>query len=102
MDTVLHGVAKSWTLLSDLKKKKEYHTNGIRWYLALCILWPLSHSIMNVRFIIVKNTSLSGDTLGITDEMEARPQNPLLIPQAQSRDERVRPCNSDLSFPFLG
>ena len=45
---------------------------------------------------------LSGATLGITDKMEAQPQNPLLIPQAQPQDEEVRPCNSDLSFPLLG
>ena len=28
--------------------------------------------------------------------------DPLLIPQAQSRDEGVRPCNYDLSFPLHG
>ena len=41
-------------------------------------------------------------TLGITDTMEARLQSPLLISQARSRDQGVRPCNSDLSFPLLG
>ena len=55
---IVHGVATSWTLLSDLKKK-EYHTNGIRWYLSLCMIWPLPRSIMNVRVIIVKSTSCS-------------------------------------------
>ena len=49
-----------------------------------------------------KNQTLLGTTLGITDKMEAKPQTPLLIPQAQSQDEGVRPCNSDLSFPLLG
>ena len=44
---------------------------------------------------------VSGATLGITDKMEARPQTPLLIPQAWPRDEGVRPCNSDLSFTLL-
>ena len=39
-----------------------------------------------------------GATLGITDKMEARSKSPLLIPQAQSRDEGVKPCNSDLFF----
>ena len=48
------------------------------------------------------HTKVSGATLGITDKMEARPQTPLLIPQAQPQDEGVRPCNSDLSFPLLG
>ena len=43
-----------------------------------------------------------GATLGITDKLEARPQNPPLIPQAWPRNEGVRPCNSDLSFPLLG
>ena len=45
---------------------------------------------------------LSGATLGITDKMEAWSQPPLLIPQAWTRDEGVRPCNSDLFFPLLG
>ena len=44
---------------------------------------------------------LSGAVLGITDKMEARPQPPLLIPQARSRDEGVRFCDSDLLFPFF-
>ena len=41
---------------------------------------------------------LSGGALGITDKMEAWPQPPLLIPQAQSQDEGVRFCDSDLFF----
>ena len=44
---------------------------------------------------------LSGAALGITDKMEAQPPAPLLIPQAQTRDEGGRPCHSDFSFPFL-
>ena len=44
---------------------------------------------------------LSGAVLGITDKMEARPQPPLLILQAWSRDEGVRFCDSDLFFPFF-
>ena len=43
-----------------------------------------------------------GAALGVTDKMEARPQPPLLIPQAQSQDEEIRSCDSDLFFPFLG
>ena len=50
----------------------------------------------------LKDTYLSGATLGITDQMEAQPQTPPLIPQAWTRDEGVRPCNSDLFFPLLG
>ena len=44
---------------------------------------------------------LSGAALGIADIMDARPQTPLLTPQARSRDG-IRPRNSDLFFPFLG
>ena len=42
-----------------------------------------------------------GATLGITDKMEARPQPPLFVPQAWTRDEGVRLCDSDFLFPFL-
>ena len=45
--------------------------------------------------------AMSGAALGITDKMEAWPQPPLLILQAQPQDERVRPCDSDLFFPFF-
>ena len=45
---------------------------------------------------------MSGAVLGITDKMEARPQLPLLVPQAWTWDEGVRPYDSDLLFPFLG
>ena len=45
---------------------------------------------------------MSEATLGITDKMEARPQPPLLIPQARSRDEGIRSCDSDLFFLFFG
>ena len=44
---------------------------------------------------------MSEAALGITDKMEARPQPPLLISQARPWDERVRPCDSDLFFPFF-
>ena len=44
---------------------------------------------------------MSGAMLGITDEMEARPQPPLLIPKARSQDEGVRSCDSDLFLPFF-
>ena len=43
-----------------------------------------------------------GAALGITDKMEARPQLPLFVLQAWTRDEGVRPCDSDLFFPFFG
>ena len=43
-----------------------------------------------------------GAVLGISDKMEARPQPPLLVLQAWTQDERVRPYNSDLLFPLLG
>ena len=41
-------------------------------------------------------TCVLGATLGITEKMEARPQPPLLVPQAWTRDEGVRSCDSDL------
>ena len=47
-------------------------------------------------------TCLLGARLGITDKMEARSQPPLLFRRHRSWDGGVRPCNSDLSFPFLG
>ena len=46
-------------------------------------------------------TAALGATLGITDKMEARPQPRLLILQAWPWDEGVRPCDSDLFFPFF-
>ena len=42
-----------------------------------------------------------GAALGITGKMEARPQPLLLIPQARSRDEGVRSCDSDSFFLSL-
>ena len=47
-------------------------------------------------------TQVSGAALDITDKMEAWRQPPLLISQAQYQDEGVRPCDSDLFFPFFG
>ena len=44
---------------------------------------------------------MSGAVLGITNKMEALPQLLLLISQAQSQDEGVRTCDSDLFFPFF-
>lgn len=55
-----------------------------------------------LRLWVVRIPSLSGATLGLTDKMEARPQLPLLVPQARTQDEGVRPCDSDLFFPLLG
>ena len=39
--------------------------------------------------------------LGITDKMEAWLQPSILIPQAQTRDEGVSSCDSDLFLPFF-
>ena len=50
----------------------------------------------------MQNLGLSGAALGITDKMEARLPNPLLVPQAQTRDEGVSSCDSDLFLPFFG
>ena len=43
-----------------------------------------------------------GAALGITDKMEAWPQLPLLVPQAWTWDEGVRPYDSNLFFLLLG
>jgi len=59
--------------------------------------------ILQARLQLYVNCDvLSGSALGITDQMEAWPQHPLLILQARPRDEGVRPCDSDLFFPFFG
>ena len=52
-----------------------------------------------VKNLPVKQGTLSGAALGIADKVEARPQPPL--PQAWSRDEGVRYCDSDLVLSFL-
>ena len=50
----------------------------------------------------MQNLELSGASLDITDKMEAWLPNPLLVPQAQTRDEGVSSCDSDLFLPFFG
>ena len=47
------------------------------------------------------NPFLSGAALGITDKVEAQPQHPLLVPQARTQEEGVRPCDSDFFFLSL-
>ena len=59
-------------------------------------------SLSHVWLFATPWTAASGATLGVTDKMEARPQPPLLILQARPQDEGVRPCDSDLFFPFFG
>ena len=51
---------------------------------------------------LVMDMEVSGAMLGVTDKMEAWPQSPLLISEAWPWDEGVRPCDSDLFFPFFG
>ena len=55
-----------------------------------------------IKLPVSVGSQMSGATLGITGKMEAWPQLPLLVPQAQARDEGVRSCDSDLFFPLLG
>ena len=62
----------------------------------------LSALILNFSHLVQNGSTLSGAALGITDRMEARPQPPVLISQAQSQDERVSFCDSDLFLPFFG
>ena len=54
-----------------------------------------------LMFILYETICVSGAMLGITDKMEAQPQLPLFVLQAQTRNEGVRPCESDLFFPLL-
>ena len=50
---------------------------------------------------LLQSGIILGAVLGITDKMEAGPQPPLLIPQAQTGDEGVSSCDSDLFLPFF-
>ena len=89
------------------------------WYSDLFKNFPVSCNLQSQTFVILNkaeidvflelscffndpvDVGMSGATLGITDKMEAWPKPPLLIPQAQSQDEGVRSCDSDLFIPFF-
>ena len=43
-----------------------------------------------LTFYLLLSTQLLGAMLGITDKMEAQPQPPLFVPQAQTQDEGLR------------
>ena len=43
-----------------------------------------------LTFYQLLSTQLLGAMLGITDKMEAQPQPPLFVPQAQTQDEGLR------------
>ena len=60
-----------------------------------------SQSALMMAVLVPREGEVSGAMLGIIDKMEARPQPPLLIPQARSRDEGVKFCDPDLFFPFF-
>ena len=82
-------------LLRDLSRMK------LLWLMAVCKedgCLPLMQDSIQSRSV----QFMLGTALGITEKIEAQPQTPLLILQARPRDEGVRPCNSDLSFPLLG
>ena len=68
-------------------------------FAVLSLLW-FHINFWMISSSFVKNV-MSWAVLGITNKIEARPQTPLLILQAWSRDEGVRSCDSDLFFPFL-
>ena len=89
----------------------------LHFHLLLCHLVPLCglHMILRsyacdrrnfffffLTFYQLLSTQLLGAMLGITDKMEAQPQPPLFVPQAQTQDEGLRPCDSDLYFPLIG
>ena len=61
---------------------------------------PMTVLLTDLLYFLPESESVSGAVLGITDKMETWPQLPLLVPQAQTLDEGVRPCESDLFFFF--
>ena len=73
------------------------HILGV--HVTLCCRVMTQESLCSLCHI---TQEMLGAALGITDKMEAWPQPPLLILQAQSWNEGVRPCDSDLFFPFFG
>ena len=101
---------------SPLALHLSQHQGLLKW-VSSCIRWPKYWSFTISPFneysglisfridwfdLLAFQGRVSGATLGITDKMEARPQPPLLILQARSRDEGVMFCDSDLFFPFFG
>ena len=78
----------------------QHHCILVSWVIPLNhVVWSKSLQLCRLRGFLFH--VLSGAVLGITDKMEAWPQPPLLVPQAWTRDEGVRPFNSDLFFPLL-
>ena len=61
---------------------------------------PTTVLLTDLLYFLPESESVLGAVLGITDKMETWPQLPLLVPQAQTLDEGVRPCESDLFFFF--
>ena len=102
-DFVLHHLKQKpsqavWTTQNLVST--PLHCILVSWVIPLNhVVWRKSLQLCRLRGFLFH--VLSGAALGIIDKMEPRPQTPLLVLQAQTRDEGVRPYNSDLFFPLL-
>ena len=96
------GVTNSWTQLSDWTELNGSFNNMWTKNFQMHKLDLENSEEPEIKLPVSVGSQMSGATLGITGKMEAWPQLPLLVPQAQARDEGVRSCDSDLFFPFLG
>ena len=85
----------SWPVYRFLRRQVRWSRIPISFRIFHHLLWSTQWRALEIK------QKLLGAALGITDKMEVRPQPLLLIIQAQSRDEGVRSCDSDLFFPFF-